>query len=62
MPCCAVWERCAVDLSPEGLAGLELQKMGDSEQHSTVPRPSEHRPRLEIGQQFTLAGPLSERG
>lgn len=26
LPCCAVWERCAVDLSPEGLAGLDSKK------------------------------------
>lgn len=55
MSCWPVWKRCALGVGPEGLAELELQKMGESRQHSIVPRPKENRAQ-DNGQQFALTG------
>lgn len=55
----AVGERCALDLGLEGLAGLELGKNGSK--RTAERRPVENRAHWNNGQQFALAGPLSER-
>lgn len=55
MSCWPVWKRCALALGPKGLAGLELQKMGESRQHSVVLRLKENRSQ-DSGQQFALTG------